>query len=198
MAVDDLDVVRITAQMVFAGVDDHQNVFHVLKVSGGTIPDQTLMDDVATQLEVMYTFMVPRQRTVLTYDQITGQLVFGGTDLMPDTAWPTLVAGTNGNDGLPLSDAGLVVGQTTIAKTQGRKYLGALVELDNIDGVLQAALVTALVNWASGYINDFVIGANTYRFGTFNTVTSVFNSFSSALILGIFRNQRRRTQGFGS
>lgn len=198
MAVDDLDIVRVTAEMVFNNLSDHQNIYHVLKVSGGTIPDQTLMDDVAAQLEIMYTFMLPRQRTQLAYEQLTGQMVFGGADLMPDTAWPVLTAGTNGGDGLPLSDAGLVVGQTTKAKTQGRKYLGALSEVDNVDGVLQASLVTSLVNFAAGYIADFVIGANTYRFGTFNPISLVFSPFASALILGIMRNQRRRTQGFGS
>ncbi len=198
MAVDDLDVVRVTAEMVFASLHDQQNVYHVLKVSGGTIPDQTLMDDVATQLEVMYTFMLARMRTALTFDQITGQMVFGGSDLMPDTSWPVLTAGTNGGDGLPLSDAGLIIGQTTRAKTQGRKYIGALTEVDNVDGVVGSSLVTSLVSFAAEYIADFVIGANTYRFGTFNPLTLVFSPFASALILGIFRNQRRRTQGFGS
>lgn len=198
MAVNDLDVIRVVAEMEMLGSEDVDNIFHVLKVSGGTIPDQTLMDDVANQLEVMYTFLLPVQRIQYTYTQITGQKVFGGTDLMPDTSWPVLTAGASSTDGLPLQIAALIAGQTTRPRVQGRKYLGGFLETANVDGDIGATLITPLLNWGINYIVDWVLGANTYRFGTFNPTTAVFNAFSSALIGGVFRTQRRRTKGFGS
>lgn len=198
MAVDDLDVVRITAEMEFGGVEDMQNVFHVLKVSGGTIADTLFMTDVAAQLDLMYAFLTPRQITDYTYEQITGQMVFGGSDLMPDTPWPVRIAGVQTADALPLQVAALVAGQTTSSKKQGRKYLGGFTEIDNVNGVIQSALATPLANFALEWITDFVVGANTYRFGVFNVLSSIFTPFVAGLVLGAFRTQRRRTAGFGS
>ena len=197
-SVNDLDVVRITAGMLFGGTEDQQNVYHVLKVSGGSVADTVFMADVAAQLEVMYTFLVARQITTLSYDQITGKKVFGGSDLMPDTSWPTLTTGALTADGLPLPVAALIAGQTTGSRRQGRKYLGGFTEVDNVNGVLQTTLVTAVVNYGAAWIADFVSGGNTYRFGVFNVLSTVFTPFVSALILGAFRTQRRRTAGFGS
>lgn len=198
MAVDDLDVVRVVAEMTMDGTEDQRNVFHVLKVAGGTISDQLFMDDVAAQLDLMYAILIPQQRTILTYDQITGQIVFGGTDLMPDTPWPVITAGINGADGLPFQVAALVLGQTVIAKTQGRKYLGGFLETNQFDSTINATLTPLLISWALEYITDFVSGANTYRFGTFNPLSFVFNAFASGVVQGILRTQRRRTAGFGS
>jgi len=197
-SVDDLDVARITAGMLFGGVDDQQNVFHVLKVSGGTITDTLFMTHVSVQLDALYALLIARQITTLTYSQITGKLVFGGSDLLPDTAWPVLTAGTNGGDALPLQCAGLIAGQTTISRRQGKKYLGAFVEVDNVNGVLSAALLTAIANFGATWIADWVNTGHTYRFGVFNVLSSVFTPFVSTLILGAFRTQRRRTAGFGS
>ncbi len=198
MPVDDTDVVRVTAEMSLDGVEDVRNVFHVRKVSGGTIATTVFMADVATQLEVMYTFLIPQQRTVYSYDQITGQIVFGGTELMPDTPWPVLTVGGSGVDGLPYQNAALILGQTTVAKTQGRKYLAGFVETSQFDSNLLAVLLTPLANWAVGYIAPWTIGANTYEFGTFNPITLAFTQFVSAVVQGVFRTQRRRTRGFGS
>jgi len=196
--VDDLDVVRVTAEMEMDGVEDVQNVYHVLKVSGGPVTDTVFMDDMAAQLESMYLTFVARQITSYTYNQITGQQVFGGSDIMPDVAWPTIIAGLSTSDALPLQVTALVAGQTTSSKKQGRKYLGGFTELDNVNGVVQPGLTSALANYALEWITDFVSGAHTYRFGVFNVLSSVFTPFVASLILGAFRTQRRRTAGFGS
>jgi len=197
-SVDDLDVARITAGMLFGGVDDQQNVFHVLKVSGGTITDTLFMTHIAKRLDDMYALLIARQITTLTYSQITGKLVFGGTDLLPDTAWPVLTAGLNGGDALPLQCAALIAGQTTVSRRQGKKFLGAMVETDSVNGVLSAALLTAIGLYGANWIADFVDTGHTYRWGVFNALSSVFTPFVSTLILGAFRTQRRRTAGFGS
>lgn len=198
MAVDDLDVVRVVAEMSMDATEDVRNVFHVLKVSGGTISDDLFMADVAAQLNTMYAFLVPQQRALYAYDQITGQMVFGGSDLMPDTSWPTLTVGASASDALPFQIAALILGQTTKAKTQGRKYLAGFLETNQVDSTINSTLLPLLANFAVDFISDFVSGANTYRFGTFNPVTFVFNQFASAVVLGILRTQRRRTAGFGS
>lgn len=198
MTVEDLDVVRLTAEMLNQGIDDVQNVYHVLKVDGGSMTDADFMDDMADQLDLMYAFLTPRQITTHTYEQITGQKVFGGDDLMPDTAWPARIAGVQTADALPPQVAAMVAGQTVVSKVQGRKYLGGFTEIDNVNGVLESILVTALTNFALNWIGDFIFGAHTYRFGVWNKLTSVFTPLVSDLVLGTFRTQRRRTIGFGS
>ena len=170
----------------------------MLKVSGGTITDTLFMTHIASRLDAMFTNLIARQITSLTYSQITGKLVFGGTDLLPDTAWPILTAGTQTADALPLQNAGLIAGQTTVSRRQGKKYLGAFTEVDNINGVLSSTLITAIGLFGAQWIADFVDTGQTYRWGVFNTISSVFTPFVSTLILGAYRTQRRRTAGFGS
>jgi hypothetical protein len=156
------------------------------------------MDDVANQLEIMYTFLIPQQRLIYSYDQITGKVVKGGTQLLPDTPWPVLTAGASGSDGLPFQVAALILGQTTVSKTQGRKYLAGFLETNQVDSDINATLLTPLANWAIGYIANWVLFGHTYRFGTFNPLTSTFTDLVSAVVGGVMRTQRRRTKGFGS
>jgi len=174
------------------------NVFHCLFVDGATIGDEGFMDVMRDRLEVVYADLLDDISDEYSAVQLTGKVVIGGTQILPDTAWTGGMAFTNIIDPLPPQVAGLVFAGTNIAKVQGRKYIFGLTEEDQNAGVWSGTMITELGKFATLWIADFVVAARTFRFGVVNTPPTLFRQFTNAVVQGDARTQRRRTLGRGS
>lgn len=198
MSLDAGDVARLSAVFKNGTNEDAINVFHCLFVDGVTIGDQGFMDVMRDRLEVVYDDLLDDISDEYAPVQLTGKVVIGGTQVLPDTAWTGGFAFTNIIDPLPPQVAALVFAGTNIAKVQGRKYIFGLTEEDQNAGVFSATMVTELALFGAAWIADFVVSGRTFRFGVVDTPPVVFRQFTNAVVQADSRTQRRRTLGRGS
>ncbi len=198
MAVDAGDVARISAEFETGQNDDAINVYHVLFVDGPVVGDQGFMDIVRDQLEVLYTPLEDDISAEYTPIQVTGKLVIGGLQILPDTAWTAGLNFTNILEPVSPQIAALIFAGTTTSKVQGRKYIFGLTEGDVDAGLWSGTMVGELALYAAAWIADWVVGGRTFRFGVVGGVVPTFRQFTNGVVESITRTQRRRTRGRGS
>ncbi len=198
MTVNAGDVARITAEFTSQQSDDAQHVYHVQHVDGTDIGDQAFMDVVRDRLEVLYTDLEDDIAVTYTPIQITGKLVIGGLQVLPDTNWTGGLSFTNVIDPLPPQVAALIRAGTNISKVQGRKYIFGLTEEDQDAGSWTGTMITELAKYAANWIADFIVSGRTFRFGVVNTPPTLFRQFTNSVVNANSRTQRRRTIGRGS
>ncbi len=198
MSLDAGDVARLSAVFKNGFNEDAINVFHCQLVDGAAIGDQAFMDVMRDRLELVYADLEDDISDEYAPVQLTGKVVIGGTQVLPDTAWTGGFAFTNITQALPPQVAALVFAGTNISKVQGRKYIFGLTEEDQSAGVWTATMIIELAKFGVLWIADFVVGGRTYRFGVVGGITPVFRQFTNSVVQGDSRTQRRRTLGRGS
>lgn len=196
------DLLKIVVTMAFGDSHVVQNVFAAI-ISGGGGPWDVI--DVLDDLDVYLTAV---------YDNITSIIDDGldGTDIdafvydpidddfddIGNEPWgwtPT----SNGAE-MPRGVAALVVAPTTDPDVQGKKYIGGLTEELFTGGVLTGAALTAIINWATDWIDPFTgsVSGATYTPGVWSTILKDVipfrDSFSTNAIAAY---QRRRKRGVG-
>lgn len=192
------DVARLTAEFTDEAGSDAQHVYHVLFVDGVDIGDQAFMDVVRDRLEVMYTDLEDDIGDGYTPIQLTGKVVIGGVQILPDTAWTGGLAFSNIIDPLPPQVAALIRAGTNISRVQGRKYIFGLTEEDQNAGVWTGTMIIELAKYSANWIADFIVGGRTFRFGVVGGVTPTFRQFTNSVVTSTARTMRRRTIGRGS
>ena len=192
------DVARVAAEFESGLGSDAINVYHCLFVDGADIGDQAFMTVVRDRLEVVYDGLKDDIHAGYSPIQLTGKVVIGGVQVLPDTAWSPGFDFANISQNLPPQVAALVFAGTSIARVQGRKYIFGLTEEDHDEGGWTATMVSELATYAALWIADWVVGARTFRFGLASGLVPIFRQFTNAVVLNSSRTQRRRTTGRGS
>lgn len=192
------DVARISAEFTSIQGDDAINVFHITMIDGADIGDQGFMDVVRDRLEVVYADLLDDISQDYSATQITGKVVIGGAQLLPDTAWTAGMTFTNIIDPLPPQIAALIYAGTNKARVQGRKYIFGLTEEDQDGGNWTGTMVTELAKFGAAWIADWIVGGRTFRMGVVGGIPLAFSKFSNAVVQTDSRTQRRRTIGRGS
>lgn len=190
------DVIRIVAKMLYAG-GDIQNTYHVRNL-GGTVDGDDFMDSMADKLDDAYAEINDDISPLQSYDEIE---FFNVTQDEPLGVrdWPVLTVGEGVTETLPLQNAGLVLFGTAVARSQGRKFLGALVEATNTGGgAVSTAFQTAMAAYAAELLDDLVVGVGTFAMGNWNAAKDRFADWISASIRTRLFTQRRRVAGVGS
>lgn len=197
MAVNQNDVLRVTAEMTMNG-HDLQNVFHIRSTNTSVISNAKALADCAKIADDWYTFIITSIETGVAFDQVRVQNVTQA-ELLGAAGWPLLVGGTNANALLPEQVAALITYPTSLPRTRGGVYFGGFTEADNAPGgVIEAGLVTGLTNLAIDMISEKVFGVDSYRYVVFNTLLKTFVLPVSALVHSRWRTQRRRRSGVGA
>jgi len=197
MSVNNDDVLRVTAKM-HMGVVDIQNVFHIQAQGTGTLGDAAAVSAIALRLDDAYANMVAQLSDNLQFDTIE---VFNVTQDAPmdEVTWPTLVDGDVVSDQLPTQVAGLVRFTTNVARSQGRKFIGGVIEGDNdANGLPDTDVLTALAAFAADVLTPWLIGSGNFAFGNYNVDLTRFAEWVSPIINTIWSTLRRRRFGVGS
>lgn len=197
MTVQNNDVIRVTAKM-HNGTTDVQNVYHIKANGTGGINDAAAVTLIKNRLDNMYAELVPQQTDDLIYDSIE---IFNVTQDTPldEVDWPTLVDGDVVGDQLPTQVAALVRFPTQAARTQGRKYIGGVIEGDNTDGgIPDADILAALQAYAVEMMTSFVAGSGSFLFGCYRDDPERFVQFTTHLVNTVWSTLRRRRLGQGS
>jgi hypothetical protein len=118
---------------------------------------------------------------------------------MGDEAWPVLTAGGSASDPMPFQTSPLVKFLTSIARSQGRKYLPPITEaFYEGSGFISSAALTAIAAYAAELLTDRVVSGSTLKMGNYNIPLDRFAAWAGAVIDDILKTQRRRVQGVGS
>ncbi len=191
------DFVRITPKMKLFGTDDVMNVFTFRVDRNDTVDDAGFMVAMALHMDDNYSPMNVFFSTFMTYVSVDGFNI-SKNELLPDTPWPTLVAGTQVTDLLPTQTAGCVFWPTITPKVRTSAFLGAFCEFNNTaDASLNAALQTALGVFGVGMRIVATANVDAVK-GSFNPVKLLFTEAGAPQVPTRWRTQRRRRIGVGS
>lgn len=197
MAVSVGDFVRITAKMRLFGTDDVQNVFTYRVDRNDTADDAGFMVAAAVHMDAAYTLINARITDFLAYVSVDGQNI-SKNELLPETSWPILTAGTNANDLLPTQVAACVFWPTTTPKVRTSTFFGGFCVNSNVvDASISASAVADLVLIGAALKTMATANVDAVK-GSFNPVPLLFTPAGDASVPVRWRTQRRRRLGVGS
>ena len=198
MAIGDGDVIRVTAVLKRATVDDVMNVFYARLVAGGGASQSALRGDLAAWMEDVYDGLQPGIVDDVTFDEIQ---LFNMTDGTPEPteSWPTLTVGGSTGDPLPEGVAALVIARTGLSRVIGKKYFGLFSEAAATDGLWTAPTMALFATAGADWITPFT-GASlaTWDPVVWRRVAMTHAAFTEAVTTNVPAYQRRRKRGVGS
>lgn len=191
------DIVRLTAKMLLSGVGDIVNVFH-FSVAIDTAPNDTqFMLDSALLLDTLYGTINLDVHLNIGYSSIEGQNI-SKNELLPSTAWPTLVVGAQATEMLPEQVAACVFHRTLTPRVRASKFLPPMGENANIDGALNPATQTRIQTYGDSLTAGLTGPRVSLVYIAFNRILSTGTVVTQALVPSRFRTQRNRRLGVGS
>jgi len=196
MAVENQDIIRITANMEYAG-NTIQNVYHG-RYSGPTEDDAVVETALKNSMDALYNNIKSHYPTDFDFVSIG---IWNVTQDRPMTedVWPSLTSGTGAGDMGATQLAPMVLFGTDTARSQGRKFLppviGTLVEEA---GDLAPIVVVNTALYIAAALVDIAIGSGTFAYGNWSPTKLRFAEWTTGLIRSIVRTQRRRVRGVGS
>lgn len=199
MTVNNGDVLTVVAVQSTGGVGEVLNTFTVACEMTASELDATVMADIATDLNASFAIIAAHQSVSHGYVRIDYYNVTQDKP-MGSALWPTLVSGTDAvSELLPPQMAAQVNFPTGIKRSQGRKYLGGFGEAAQTGGgSLSSAALAACQDFGQQFIAAVPITSGTIRFGHFQTGTTVFRPWTSAIAVPLMATQRRRKLGVGA
>ena len=197
MAVQSGDVLRVVCKMSW-GTNDIQNTYHC-QVNGTNFgTNAEVLSDVSDQLDVMYGHLAGDMPGEISFDSIEGYNVTRD-EYLGEQAWPSQTVGGASGDPMPPQTSPLVLFNTAVPHSQGRKFLPAMSELYNdTDGTPTATLLFALGNYAASTLTGVNEVDWTAAFGNYRDLSGTFIPWLSSQIKDFFATQRRRYFGKGS
>lgn len=202
MAVQDGDILRVVASLLWTDGNINQNVFNC-KMSGAGAPwdDDDIIDDAEDWLDNLYANLTTylsneidgNEVVVYSYDT-----VHDDWDEVGSQAW--VFNPTNVGEQLPRGVAGLVRLWTYDADVQGKKYVPGLCETSLDDGLFNAPLIAAMLAFAADWFTPFVgaTSGGTFTPGVWSVVGTVFRQaldhFATSTIPA-YQRRRKRTVG---
>ncbi len=191
------DIVRITAKMLLSGIGDIVNVYH-FSVAVDTAPNDTqFMLDTALLIDTLYGLINIDVHLNVGYSSIEGQNI-SKNELLPSTAWPTLVNGAQATEQLPEQVAACVFHRTLTPRVRASKFLPPMGENVNIDGALNPASEVRIQSFGDSLTTGLAGPRVSLVYVAFNRVLSTATVVTQALVPSRFRTQRNRRLGVGS
>lgn len=197
MPITSANILRVVAEMS-NGANDIQNVYHLRCTVSSDPGDTTVCSEIAAWLDTAYQYMdhvVPNQVTfngVSVWNESTSTYL-GYAD------FPTLSAGGATVTGMAPQLAPLVLFNTNINRSQGRKFLPFLGsdQFDD-DGSPTSSILTILANVAAALLAGVSGTGWSGEPGNWNVNLSRFAPWATAIVRDIYATQRRRYLNRGS
>lgn len=192
------DVIRVTAKMAYnSGIDDIQNVYHYRYT--GVIPctDELVHEALADWLDDAYQEIkasIPTTTTFVTIETWN----FTQDRPMIEDSWPVMTAGTGTGETMPAQCAPLCLFTTATARSQGRKYLPFMRELDMANGILGSSALARITGYLTFIISTIGAGGGLLTPGNYSPEKVRFAAWIGAIAKDVIRTQRRRVRGVGS
>lgn len=176
------------------GADETRNVF-TFEHPTGLLPTAA---EVATWLDSLFTISVlaeicdvwASERWIMETPDGTGHWSY-----VADTNY--IKVGTAGTDSLPQQVAVVIIGITP-SRRRGKKFMAAIPESDQDNGVLGAAPLGVWQGFADAYVADMTMATGVAHSGVCHPDGSNFLQFTAGRVDRILGTQRKRKQGRGA
>lgn len=196
--IDNGDVLRIAASMVFEGTDEVTNVYHALVQSGGNKAFADVIDDIQEYMDLLVDnidvfLSLSQVADRISISNVTQNLVFGSIN------WGVFAQGGAGGDVVPTGCCCLAFGRTLKPRVQIRKYYGIFTEVNLTGGLWVAALRAAILTDFEAHLGTFVgTDGLTLKGVAWNRTLSTYTTSTGAIVVAEPAYQRRRKRGRGS
>jgi len=174
-----------------------QNVYYMEVETTGGVGDEDVLDDLGEFLEDGYTEMLAIMPNNVSFTEYKVTNVDADVEI-GISGWPTFTVGGGSGDMLPEGLAGLVRYRTGDVGHEGRKFIGPLGEVNQTDGQLAAATVTALGDFGdeTAYLYTATSG-NQYQNKILDRTTAETRPTTEVVASSTPAYQRRRKPGRG-
>lgn len=202
------EIVRVTCRFKNQDSGDIVNVWHFRIVTAPSTDDNDVADELTTFLDTLYSNAAAAMTSKTDPYDIRFDIVAysGGKETLVRNirtdSWTLTTPPSSTGDGLPMMDAAVINFRTAYPKVFGRKYMGAISEGNQADGVLTGGAVTIwdalaadLIGGVAGAVGTYVTGVISPKVGpSFN----YFASFVGYVVNAVMGTQRRRRKNRGS
>lgn len=202
MAINDGDILRIVASLVFPDDVIAQNVFHIVATSiVGDGDDEDTVTDLEEYTNDIYNELEDQMGTAMAGDEIK----FYVFDAVHDD-WDEIGTGVlnlNASGGTNLMPHGTALLQsffTLDPDVQGKKYWCGFTEQVHTDGDWVGSLLTAMVDAATALVNTFTatVSGSQYQPVVWSPTQGVAEVYSGTVVTNaVVAYQRRRKPGVG-
>lgn len=198
------DTLRVVAKMRDVNNSLIINRYFWRHTGSGNADESTVLTALETTISTYYGYLDPYMPTSLQPESLEVDLVqFANGKLVTissvgNIAWTTWSGGTSSGERMPEGVCALVNLPTVIPRTQGRKYLGPLVEGANDGGSVGSGFLLGIINYFFFLLNDATWDSQTFTPGLMSKKAEQLAVFNSAVVPAVFGYQRRRKPGVGA
>lgn len=198
MAINELDVIEVSANLEFNGTEDLVNVYQYQVANILDPSEAAVVDDIIDILEVLYNFLLAGYTTYVTFRDLRFRNVTQGT-VLGTYPWKTMSAGLVVGDSQAPGVGGVLNMTTPIPNVILRKYYGPFAaQSTEPDGTYTALKVATLLQVGSHLLVNHLGSAAEYRYGYLSPKIMGFIEPNAAVANDVPGYQRRRKQGRGS
>lgn len=191
------DIIRVTMNMIWDGVDIFQHVYHYKYTGTQPVLNGDARAALITDLNFAYEQINGRQSDLLTYGELNFYHVTGDYP-MPDGGFGTTLVGTQIGTPLPTQACGLVIFRTATKRSIGKKFFPGFISADTADGTtFETNVQTALTAWSSNVFVGPTVGDGALIPGNYNATLLDFRPWISYVVRPGIYTQRRRRVGVG-
>ena len=198
MSVSGLDVVRVTAKMLFNNSDAIQNVYHVESIVGNPqITDSIFLAGIEARLSHCMKQIDDHMSDLVSFDIIEAFNVTQGFP-MGYIGWVNAPNAIASDAPMPPQVSAMVNFTTQYPNSVGRKYLGLFTEAANAGlGVIDGSVVGAIGNYVTELLTPMTFGGCQWHFGNYAYANPHFKPWQAGALDLIWSTQRRRKPGTG-
>lgn len=192
------DVLRIATSLLYDGVHEITNVWHVLVTSGGEKTFLEIVDDIKEYVDLLFDDIDTILVTEITADSIgvsnaTQTLVFGQID------FGVFAQGGDANEPTAAGACCLAFGRTYKPRVQIKKYFGVFARSSLTAGLWIAAARDAVALSMAAHVTEQVLTDGLTLLGVaYNRDLGTYELVQSTVVRAEPAYQRRRTRGRGS
>lgn len=205
MTVDNNDKLKVVWEATLDDGSIIQNVYYLIAQLLVGQAEGTVLTQVELWLEGAYNELSAELLTSMTQNICTVSEVvwnasesFWEVDRLIGYFTPTITF-NNATDGLPNQCSSVPVFPTGRPKTRGRKFLPPFGEDRQADGILIAASLAAVADYADDILNGITIGpGNELVSGVIREGVNEFAVFAVGVVSDLLGTQRRRKPGVGA
>lgn len=198
------DTIRVVAKMRDESNSLIENRYFWRNTGSGPCADDDVLTGFEAGLSVSYGYPDAYMPDALAPESIEIDVVqFSGGKLITvrsvgAIAWDSWGGGGGTGEKLPEGNAAVINFPTVVPRTQGRKFLGPLVENANSDGLIGSGFLLSLINYAADFLAVWTVSTIEFTPGIMSKHALELVPFTSFVIPTVFGYQRRRKPGVGA
>jgi len=204
MALNALDVLRVSVRFRLSSDQDHVNVYYVMANGAITDSDGDILAALADHYDTAYSACATNISNLCDPVDLKADVVeFSGGEMvvvrnLGTTPFTMTTAPSAAGDAMPPGNAALVKFLTGIGKVYARKFIGMFTEAAQANGILTAPYMAQLATYGAQVLSDIALTGGDLVAGVMSKKLAGFVETLTAEVVDVVSYQRRRRPGTGS